>query len=232
MAWTVPGQHDLPLHNYDDIKKSAYWTLVQAGLFHDLKPGEKKDTELFTLHGFPWESELVSNLSPKHTFGFDIAVIHAYVWIKDHAFPNAPDMYRLKCYRKRLRGYDLAIFGDNHKGFLNRKRSKCTILNCGTLMRRTSDEIEYNPCVGLLYRDGTVKRYELDCSDDVYMNIKTARQVESVLNMCDFIGDLNGLDEEEFYNYPDLIKDVLKRRSVNKKTSRLVIQAMERKRDE
>ena len=24
----IPGQHDLPLHNYEDIRKSAYWTLV------------------------------------------------------------------------------------------------------------------------------------------------------------------------------------------------------------
>ena len=28
--YSIPGQHDLPNHNYNEIDRSAYWTLVAA----------------------------------------------------------------------------------------------------------------------------------------------------------------------------------------------------------
>jgi DNA repair exonuclease SbcCD nuclease subunit len=42
-CYAVPGQHDLPNHNYNDLHKSAYWTLVEAKIIKHLDPYIKID---------------------------------------------------------------------------------------------------------------------------------------------------------------------------------------------
>jgi hypothetical protein len=37
-GYAIPGQHDLRHHNYEDIKKTAYWTLMEAGVILDMRP--------------------------------------------------------------------------------------------------------------------------------------------------------------------------------------------------
>lgn len=46
------------------------------------------------------------------------------------------------------------------------------ISNCGSFMRRHSDELENKPAVLLLHTDGTVSRHVLDTSRDKIRNIK------------------------------------------------------------
>ena len=37
--YAIPGQHDLPQHRLDDVRKSAYWTMVEAGVIENLPLG-------------------------------------------------------------------------------------------------------------------------------------------------------------------------------------------------
>jgi hypothetical protein len=56
------------------------------------------------------------------------------------------------------------VFGDNHKGFMVGSR----LINCGTFLRRKSDERDYRPMVGLLYSDGHIEPHYLDTSADLW----------------------------------------------------------------
>ncbi len=121
-VYAVPGQHDLPNHRYDRIKKSAYWTLVEAGSITNLeedKPYYIKERNI-VLYGFPWNAVLKprSNAARDGGTAIHIAVVHKYIWIKGHSFPGARREDRAKTIIGELDGYDAIVAGDNHSGFL------------------------------------------------------------------------------------------------------------------
>lgn len=164
--YAIPGQHDLPYHSYDDRHRSAYNTLVEAGAIINLEPGEPLELKnKLVLHGFPWGHEItpVPNMPGPR---IHLAVVHKYLWTGKCKYPNAPEDASLASARKDLVTYDAAVYGDNHKGFLSNDRWPA-VLNCGTFMRRHSDEIEYRPRVGLLLSNGKIRIHYLDTSADV-----------------------------------------------------------------
>lgn len=192
--YAIPGQHDLPHHRLEDIERSAYWTLVKAGVVSEIPPHRFTviDQDKLVLCGFPWgidvakRAQKLSDREPLY-----IAVVHQYVWKLGSSYSDAPKGTHLSRFEKQLEGYDIAVFGDNHKGFIA-STPNCTVFNCGTFMRRASDEIGYKPQVGLLYDDGTVKSHHLDTSQDKIEVIeKTAANNE--LDITDFMAELNEL---------------------------------------
>ena len=146
--YSIAGQHDLPLHQYNDINKSAYWTLVQAGKIFNMAPASVRTINdkmvVYSLpYGYPIEP------CPEEKKYLRIAIIHDYVWIPGCKYPEAPAEKRLKRIKhgqenQKLYGYDIIVYGDNHKGFMTMV-GKTTVFNCGTLMRRKSDEVDYEP---------------------------------------------------------------------------------------
>lgn len=177
-VYAVPGQHDLPNHSYQDIHRSPYWTLVAADKIHNLEYGiphyvnTREHQNGMALHGFPWGTEplrLKSLFSKQTTFRqIHVAVAHRYIWQGKHQHEGAQKIYESKSYLPGLDGYIAAAFGDNHKGFLT-KVGKCQVMNCGTLIRRSVDEIEYKPQIGLLWNDGKITSLLLDTSNDKFM---------------------------------------------------------------
>lgn len=165
----IPGQHDLPYHRYADIKRSAYWTLVECGTIIDLKPGKMEPiSDNLAVIGFPWGTELKPWVLGQPLTGFNVALVHHYVWKSKHKYPGAPPESHVAKIRKALKGYRVAVFGDNHLGFLSTDE-KTTILNCGGMMRRKSDEKDYVPKAGLIWTDGSVTRVQFDTSKDVLL---------------------------------------------------------------
>lgn len=191
--YSIPGQHDLPTHNYGEIHRSAYWTLVQAGRLKPLEAGKptlvSKDLVLWA---FPWEHEVKPCDKPAEG-KINLAVVHEYCWKKGASYPGAPDGNKVAGFKKKLKGYDAAVFGDNHKGFLADAGGVC-VLNHGGFMRRKSDEKDYQPCIGLLYGDGMIERHKLDTSIDKFVDVSEADEAES-MNMDGFIEELESLGE-------------------------------------
>ena len=124
-GWAVPGNHDLPHHNYGGKDRSAYWTLVECGVLQDLAPGVATGAGLVNLWGFPWGTEVhppqPSSLVP------DVAVIHAYVWKRGCGHPQADPADKVIGWKARVRGYAAAFFGDNHLGFLSGNVVNCLL---------------------------------------------------------------------------------------------------------
>ena len=166
-CYAVPGQHDLPNHNYNDIHRSGMGCLMRMGVVRLLEPDIPAKISFgdgcARLWGVPWGQEITA--LPKSSKYLDIAVVHAYCWAKGHEYTGAPLEKNYVSYGNQLAGYAAALFGDNHKGFLTKSPHGTNILNCGGFMRRTTDEKDYQPCYGVLYTDGSIVRVPLETRD-------------------------------------------------------------------
>ena len=143
--YAIPGQHDLPNHQYEDIHRSAYWTLVRAGKITNLKPDGittvgRSASKALLLSAFPPGYEIKSeNLFDKNVNNIWIAITHQYRCIEGKDYPTAPGEAYFHRNETALMGYNIIVYGDNHRGFMTDVNKKSQIFNCGTLMRRKSD---------------------------------------------------------------------------------------------
>ena len=71
-------------------------------------------------------------------------------------------------------------------------------------MRRKSDEKSYQPSVGLLYTDGSVKRYPILTTEDVFHRNPELDKIVPEIDMDEFISEMNRLGDVAI-NFPDQI---------------------------
>jgi hypothetical protein len=209
----IPGQHDLPMHRLEDVKKSAYWTLVEAGVVEDIWTGSNNGWVVknrLHVNGFPWGTE-VCKLEGREdcldSHGVQLSLAHRYVWVKGHSYPNALVEQRLDSLQTCLDGYDVAVFGDNHQAFLA-ESGNCQVVNCGCLIRRKSDEREYTPSVWLISGRGGVSQIALDTSGDRWLESSEAASLEGSINpdLDRFVEELGGLDADQLNFRDDLLR--------------------------
>lgn len=168
--YAIPGNHDTPEHNYAELDRSAFKTLVMAGTVKALTPRMIYTINNMLIHPYPHGFQ-VKPVADDGGMLLKVALIHSYVWTEKTGFPGAPEEDRFARWKRKLGGYDAAIFGDNHKGFLIDKDGQ-VVFNCGTFMRRHSDEKEYKPCVGILHCDGSMKKHYLNPGPEQWIDVK------------------------------------------------------------
>jgi len=189
--FAVPGQHDLPYHRLDLIKRSAFWTLVSAGKVTLLSPLGLRIGKLKAF-GFGWDEPIkfVPQLQDDGP-DFSLAVVHAFVWCRsENGYPGVGNESHVRRFKSLLSGYSFAVFGDNHKGFL-----VDGLLNCGTFFRRTAAEVDYRPRVGVLYSSGKVKLHYLDTDKDK-MEVPSSFEAEPGADFDSFMGQLASLEAD------------------------------------
>jgi hypothetical protein len=222
----VPGQHDLPNHRIDQIGRSGYGVLVKANKIVDISgsyyhagtPGAYPKYD-----GFGWGQDIKVR-GGGHLGTVNIAVVHRYCWKQGKSYPGAPEENNVSAYKKELKGYDAAVFGDNHKGFMA-EAGKCNVINTGGFIRRKSDEMEYRPRVGILYSDGTIKCRYLDTSGDKFHEVEADRP-EVPVNMQDFIDGLEELGEHGL-NFREAVENHLRTEEVSKRTKQIILEALD-----
>jgi len=149
--FVVPGQHDLRHHNIDKFDETALAVLHQGGFVQCLPDGRgKMFDDLGTrlgLYGFPWGSSLRAAGRKRNQFARKIAVAHVMTFAKSVPFPGctADPGHRLM---KRLQNFDLIVTGDNHEPF-EIERDGTLLVNPGSLMRISADQIKHRPRVYL-----------------------------------------------------------------------------------
>ena len=225
--FAIPGQHDLPYHNYHERHKSAYGVLEKLGIIRNLPPKEITPVGPFLeVVGFPWGFEIapLEEKSKKTT----LCVAHAFCWMKEHTYPGAEKSKNAVAYAKKLKGFDAAVFGDNHKGFLTNKNG-IHILNNGGFMRRNSDQINYQPCMGLLYEDGSIERVEVYCDDDVFKNAQelahTIGKIQEI-EVEQFVKDMRQL-ENLGLDFEQALKHFCETNEVSKQAKNLILKFIE-----
>jgi hypothetical protein len=220
----IPGQHDLPHHSYQDIRRSAFWTLVEAGALKLIEPGVPLVLEdWFRFWGFPWGSD-VEPIEKKEP-GLDVAVVHAYIWSsRENAYTGAAKASALKSWAPRLIGFDVALFGDNHQPFVS-KCSGCLVFNHGTFFRRHKPDIATKPRVGVLMSSGRVNSIALDCSQDVVDERASESNGTGVLGR-DFLDALESIERDEL-DFCQAVEEALQSPGVSKRTIRTTREIIE-----
>lgn len=172
-GYGIPGNHEMPYHDPKQLRKSPYWTLVEAGVIQNMDDESSNiipiDANGVTVCGFGYGAKL--RPAPLGD-GIRVAMVHRYIWTKETGHPQAQDEDRAYSVAEELRehGYHIGIFGDNHKPFgVNREGVK--VVNCGAFIRRKSDERDYVPSIVLLRANGnvaTIERVMLTDAEDVW----------------------------------------------------------------
>lgn len=222
-VFAVAGQHDLPYHNLSDIKKSAYWTLVEAGVITNLEYGKPYHFEDLSLYGFPFGTEIIPCSEP-HSLTIEVAVIHSFIWTQRTGYPGAPKEQRLRSYLDKLKGYDVALFGDNHQTIKFTTKAGLTVFNPGTFIRRRRDEISHRPCVGLLLSDRSVKIHHLDTSKDRFSEEKEA--VQSTIDTSGLLDELKDLESKPL-DFKEACLRACDNRQVKPGVRKCVVEALE-----
>lgn len=191
--YAVPGQHDLPAHNYDERRRSAFWTLKKVGKINLLNHYEDTSLNLdgYRVIGVPYGMDIPSVSGSKKDTN-TILVAHRYVWTAGASYPNAPVSSMIKNI-PNLQDYKVAVFGDNHIGF-SCKAKDTLIWNCGSFMRRHSNEADYKPRIGMLLDDGTIKTALLDTSEDKHLtSLNEKTREKEPLDISEFVKGLEKL---------------------------------------
>ena len=153
--YAIPGQHDLPDHNLELIKKSGFNVLKVANIidpynnsFHTLY----KDIPINFIM-FPFGEALEGYKLPIGFGWRSIALIHTLVLGPKDAKMKGSTVQEIF---DKMPKFDLIICGDNHKSFVVRNNNYadgCLFVSPGSMMRMTADQIDYKPRVYLWYAD-------------------------------------------------------------------------------
>lgn len=129
-VWTVAGQHDMEYRNVTDA--CAYTTLVQSKTVRHLDcTGDIK--------GISFNEEIPRNLQAK------VVLVHKTVTENDPPY-FLKDAIRAKDLMRLLKDVPVIICGDYHVPFVKRIKNQ-VLVNCGSLMRKGKDQIDYQPAV-------------------------------------------------------------------------------------
>lgn len=227
-CYAVAGNHDLPHHRIDQIERSGYWTLVEAGVIHHLNnniPEQMIKNRWVTLYGTSYGESLFT-ATPEQVKSSDkgvihVAVIHAYCWNVGHSFPGVSDDDHVAEWGIAIRPLNAAVFGDNHSGFVWKN-----ICNGGTLMRRRSDEINYRPFVGLLTRKGEWRQHYLDTSKDKTLNPEGLPTViVADRNFTEFLEELESLGDSAL-DFEEAVKQAMDRFKLPATVRQIVLRCM------
>lgn len=161
----IPGQHDLPNHKLELWRKSAIGVLKEShavdvmidcginGMYND-----------FSLVTFPYGDEIDKiDMVSSHPV---IAVAHQMVIENKKLWPGqkAPKGHQLL---KKYPEYDVILTGDNHNQFTVEYEGR-PLINPGSLMRMTADQIDHQPRVYLWYsKSNKIRPVDLPIEEDV-----------------------------------------------------------------
>jgi len=221
----IPGNHDLPSHRMESKHRSAYETLVRANKINEagetcwsfLQAG--KAIRVFgTVYG-----GCVPDAAPE---GLNILLTHEYCWIPGAEYHNAPEAAELGTSVPSWEDYDVVVVGDNHQGFQRRLDNGPMVFNCGTLMRRKSNEADYKPHVGLIHASGKVVPHYLDTSQDVLSVLEPISQAEWDSDVLGFVKNLMDLTTVTL-SFRDTLLQMMAQREVSDKVRDLAMKALD-----
>jgi DNA repair exonuclease SbcCD nuclease subunit len=149
---SIAGQHDVPNHNPQLLNKSG------IGLLQDVEKLKLLISKVWKLpidysidiHGFSF-GEDVKDRSKESKRRYKIALIHTLVTETESAAKLMGGI-SAKALLNKMKGYNLIVCGDNHKSFTYEQDGRL-LVNPGSMMRMSADQIDHKPCVYLWYAE-------------------------------------------------------------------------------
>lgn len=221
-CFAIPGQHDLPFHSYNDINKSGFQTLIESGKITNVS-NEILDFGEFVVYGFPYGQKIDNENISKNKFNISLA--HQYIWQNEASHAKANIMSNIINFGDQLKGFNLAVFGDNHIAFDNYVGT-CRVCNCGGFIIRKSDEIDYKPSVNLLNENFELERFYLDCSKDKYIKINSKEANSDNIQMLELLNELKELDNVSF-DYVEQLEIIMNKQNTPQEIKDILLQSIE-----
>jgi len=151
--FAIPGQHDLINHRLDLWDSSAIGVLQAAKVItllgFDNFPSSLEFNN-FWLHGFPYGVG-VQNIKELDSLKPHIAMTHEMIIEKVDLFPNQNAIKGNQILKKHC-GFSIVHSGDNHNAFTVEYKGRW-LVNPGSLMRTTTDQVDHKPRVYLWYSE-------------------------------------------------------------------------------
>ncbi len=146
-AIVIPGNHCMPSHNINNLGESSLGVLEAAKKVIVLYGANNEyiDENNFPnirIAGFPFGDE-VKSIDKE---GFKIALVHQMIH-KDKAIHKSIKSTSGQTLLDKT-NFDLIVCGDNHQPFTVKHKGRL-LVNCGSLMRTTAGQIDYEPVVWL-----------------------------------------------------------------------------------
>lgn len=205
----IAGQHDLLYHDIKNLGKGSYGVVLKA-----LNCEVPEEIALFNF------DEEIKNIPGKR-----IAVLHKFT-----AQKTVPPFMDGITARELLDNfdYDLFICGDNHAGFVYEGENNRYVLNCGSVMRRTSDKIDYQPKCYLYDTDReTLKSFDLPDTDPEAIDITYLEERQKRDDRIEnFVKKLTG-DVNLSMSFSENLEIHIKENEVNAKIAEKIYQALE-----
>jgi DNA repair exonuclease SbcCD nuclease subunit len=230
----IPGQHDLPHHQAEQLPRYALWTLVKSGAVDIIQHNDwfelaVNDT-LVRVFGVWWGQKVIPSIQPGGKEGcVDIALVHKYVAYQHAAHPGSSKSDHVALVAKPyIPIVDIVAFGDNHIPFQVKVRA-LQVWNCGSLMRRNADQLDHEPCVGVVHSDASVQAIFLDVSLDKmsYRRPPTVEAPHRPVDVNDFLRSLGGLLDVSANSFTKALRLCLDSMGVHEETRRLIAEALE-----
>lgn len=168
---TIPGNHDLPMHSSAEYEKSALALLEIVGREISVLKGDQSlyfpisGVEVF---GIPFG--MLKGYDPPAREGKHrrILLLHELIWPGTKP-PWAKGSYSAAEILDRFdEDFDLIVTGDNHQSFVE-KGEISTLVNPGSMMRRTADQMDFQPKCYLYYAgDNSVVPVDFPVEQDVH----------------------------------------------------------------
>jgi DNA repair exonuclease SbcCD nuclease subunit len=190
------GNHELKFHSMELFDKSCLGSLTRYDKFTLMEDSFSiGDFEFVPFH---FGDEFKSYEGDKR----GVAMIHHLIW-SNEPFVGAPKDGNIKNLVKKLKGFEIIDAGDNHGGFVE-SVGDTTVVNNGSLFRLTSNQINYQPSVWVLYDDGSVESIDVPVENDKisreHLEVKEIKDerikdfVEGLKSGVDIAHDLNFIE--------------------------------------
>jgi|SRR6185436_15157369 len=229
--YAVPGQHDLPYHAGADVHKSALGVMVKVDRVKLLSPTKPVLIRGAYVWGFGWGEEIrpgysiTGEITPS---ALCVAIVHAYCWRPGSQHTGASENAHVNKFREKLKGYQVGVFGDNHRGFLD-EGEQLTLFNCGGFMRRKSDEDWRKPMVGILYSNSRVRTHRLNTEDEkMDITSDTLKKEKENTEINEFVQGLAQLESQPF-DFASAVKHYLETNTVSEGTYKILLSAIAHK---
>lgn len=188
--FTIPGNHDLPAHNLELLKKSGLSTLAKFKKLHLLvHPSDihtfKIENKKISLCPFPWKAPLAPYGENRNT-SFNIAICHTMVYKSKLPWEGCiADSAR--AIMRKLKGYDLILTGDNHQSFaVTNFPDQGILINPGSFTRTKSDQLNHRPCIYLWNIEGEIEKIYIPIEKGVISKDHIISQQEKIKRESDF----------------------------------------------
>lgn len=206
--YVIPGQHDLPNHNIELLEHSSLWVLRQADMI-DLCSTPFEEPFFFEDHG--------------------IMLIHKMIH-QNVPIPGVMGSTKAMSLLKKYPEARIIISGDNHRPFMEYTNDKRGLINCGSMMRMSADQIDYHPAFYYVEMKDTIKvnsipyPIEKDVIDRSYIEIekKKDNRIET------FVKRIGNNDCEMDLNFEKNLEGFLSTNKIRKPVQQICWEALDK----